>query len=203
MGRKLFATLAATLLLSACASLLEPFAPLTPESALPPAEPAPKAPAVPAAAAKEKSPEELALVDAAWLLEYYRSLDERKRAELKAEYAAVREALEIAPTAREQLRLAILMTVPRTPYYNPNRSAKLLRTFADESSQPAPLRNLAYLIHDKVRTRQRSNRQLRAARRELKARQAEIDTLHQQLEALKVIERSLHERKKIEMTDTP
>ncbi|MGQ0544768.1 MAG: hypothetical protein ACT4P3_05455 [Betaproteobacteria bacterium] len=130
--------------------------------------------------------------------------------EQKAALQRAQQSLAARPSALNRLRLAVLLATLPAPLRDDTRAAELLESLADSNS-PGPGR-FAALFAAQVAERQRIARELdrlgrdaeRAARererldrereRADKERDKREDTLRQQLEALRSIERGILER---------
>lgn len=158
--------LAACLLLAGCGTL-QP----APEVAEPEARTVQPAPPVP-------QPRQSS--DAETLISYFANLRKLSGPELAREHDAARQAYGRARSDYNGMRLAMVVTLPNTPFYDDPRALDLLDPIA-KNGDPR-LAGLAWLLVSQIQERRRLD--------------ANAQALQQKLDALKSLERSLIERKR-------
>ncbi len=150
--------------------------------------------------ATEPSPDEAAMRDVAWLLDYYQHITRQSRASLENKFRQARRELDDRPSPRHQLRLAMLVATPGTRYHNHAQATSWLQDIIKDEQQNSTLRDFALLLHDSLDRQQQDRAKLNTLNARIKDLQSNNQTLQEQLDALKAIEKSLFERDKIEDT---
>lgn len=160
---------------------LEPARPAEPTEPMPLAEPVPSVvapreaePARPAAAA----------VELERLLDYFRLLRRLSAAELAREHENARAAFLRTRSDYDRVRLALLLSLPNTPFNDEARVLELLEPMLRNPG--AMLQGLAMLVHVMVYEQRRLEQN--------------IGRLQEKLDALKSLERKLLEREKTGQT---
>src|SRR5262245_55329255 len=157
-------TLAACLLLSACHTLQPPPAVVEPKvhTVLPPPPPAPRP-----------------VSETENLVSYYAYLRKLSGSEFAREHEAARQAYSRVRSDYNGVRLAMVVTLPNTPFYDEPRALDVLEPIA-KNGEPR-LSAFAGLLISQIQERRRLD--------------ATAHALQQKLDALKLLERSLIERK--------
>ena len=148
-----------------------------------PAEPAPEPTPEPVTQPSDPPPAPLVrrpVSDAETLLSYFSQLRKLSTPELAREHDIARQAYGGARSDYNRVRLAMIMTLPNTAFYDEPRALDLLEPLARNSG--APLSGLALLLASQLQERKRLD--------------ANAQALQQKLDALKSLERSLIERKR-------
>lgn len=119
------------------------------------------------------------------LLDYHEKLNGMAADAQRREYQATQAAFERQANDQLRLRLALLLTLPRTPWRDDARALQLLGGLeAVPADRPSPKRDLALLIQKLVGERQR---QLRDEHRK-------VEDLQQKLDALRSIDRETRQK---------
>ena len=118
--------------------------------------------------------------DAEYLLSYFVHLRKLSTPELAREHDAARRAYSGTRSDYNRVRLAMIMTLPNTSFYDEPRALDLLEPIARTSA--APLSGLALLLASQLQERKRLD--------------ANAQALQHKLDALKSLDRSLIERKR-------
>lgn len=175
-------------------------APLPPE---PVPEPEPEPPAAKCAIGEQEA-EALA-----WLLGYYRATHRIGSDTLVAELSSAEEELKAVVSPRNQVRLALLLSLPDPRVHNPARAVAVLDQYLVTSGGDDPvLQNFAYVLRALISQRNKTEDNFRQAEdnarrltQRLEKAEAENKMLRDQLDALKSIERSLYERQRGQATE--
>jgi hypothetical protein len=133
--------------------------------------------------------------DVADLLEYHQRIRTLGSDELATEYAAANHSLVKQKSDAARLRLAILLSVPGTPFRDDGRAAALaeevvIRKNPDNSS----LRPLAALVAANASEQRRQEERSQKLGQRLQEEEKRADTLQQKLDGLKAIEKNLLNR---------
>jgi hypothetical protein len=158
------ACLACALLVAGC-ELLPYFQPKEP---IEPKEPAPSA--------LIEEPPPASDVDS--LVQYSQHIRKLSAGDLGREYDTVRQAYNRERNAVNRVRLAMVLTVPNTSFYDESRAIDLLEPVARDAN--GQLQALAFMLSSHLQEQKRLN--------------AHVQGLQQKLDALKSLERSLIER---------
>jgi hypothetical protein len=118
--------------------------------------------------------------DAENLLSYFAQLRKLSGSELVREHDSARQAFSSGRSEFNRVRLAMVVTLPNTPFYDEYRALDLLEPLARNSD--SQLSGLAALLLSQIQERKRLD--------------ANTQALQQKLDALKSLERSLIERKR-------
>ena len=118
--------------------------------------------------------------DVEHLLTYFSQVRRLSGADLAREHDAARQAYGSSRSDYNRVRLAMIMTLPNTPYYDEPRAFEVLEPLARNSG--SPLSGLALLLASQIQERRRLD--------------ANAQALQHKLDALKSLERSLIERKR-------
>lgn len=184
---------------------MPPPAPPPPVVAPPPPEPVPE-PEPPAAKCAISEQEAEAL---AWLLGYYRATHRIGSDTLVAELSSAEEELKAVVSPRNQVRLALLLSLPDPRVHNPAKAVAVLDQYLVTSGGDDPvLQNFAYVLRALISQRNKVEDNFRQAEdnarrltQRLEKAEAENKMLRDQLDALKSIERSLYERQRGQATE--
>ncbi len=118
--------------------------------------------------------------DAETLISYFAQLRKLPVPELAREHDAARQAYGLAPSDYNRTRLAMVITLPNSPFFDEPRALDLLEPLAKNAE--AQLSGLAALLVSQIQERRRLD--------------ANAQALQQKLDALKSLERSLIDRKR-------
>ena len=118
--------------------------------------------------------------DAETLLSYFAQLRKVSPPELAREHESARQAYGGTRSDYNRVRLAMVVSLPNTPFYDEPRALDLLEPLSKTSG--AQLSGLAFLLVSQIQERRRLD--------------ANAHALQQKLDALKSLERSLLERKR-------
>jgi len=118
--------------------------------------------------------------DAESLLSYFSQLRKLSGSELAREHDSARQAFSSGRSEFNRIRLAMVVTLPNTPFYDDYRALDLLEPLARNAD--SQLSGLAALLVSQIQERKRLD--------------ANTQALQQKLDALKSLERSLIERKR-------
>jgi hypothetical protein len=141
-----------------------------PEAEAPPSDPAPP----------EVAPARPPVVELERLLDYFRALRRLSAAELAREYENARSTFLRTRSDYDRVRLALLMSLPNTPFNDEARVLELLEPML--RSPGSMLQGLAALVHVMVQEQRRLEQNM--------------GKLQEKLDALKSLERRLLEREK-------
>ncbi len=167
---------------------------------------APQSEATPASApvrphsATEPSPDEAAWRDVAWLLDYYHQITLQSRVSLEKDFRQARREMDDHPSPRHQLRLAMLVATPGTRYHDHTQATSWLQDIIKDEQQNSTLRDFAFILYNSLDRQQKIRAKLGTLNARIKDLQSNNQTLQEQLDALKAIEKSFYERDKIEDT---
>lgn len=118
--------------------------------------------------------------DADSLLLYYQHLRKLPGPELTREHDNARQAFARSRSDFNRIRLALVLSLPNTPYHDEGRALELIEAVAKKPN--SRLNGLAYLLGAHLQDRKRLD--------------ASAQGLQQKLDALRSLERSLIERKR-------
>jgi hypothetical protein len=118
--------------------------------------------------------------EAEQLLSYFALVKKLSAPELAKQHDAARQAYGGTRSDYNRMRLAMIMTLPNTSFYDEPRALDLLEPLA--RNQGSALSGLALLLTSQIQERRRMD--------------ANNQALQQKLDALKSLERSLIERKR-------
>lgn len=182
-----------TLGLAACSGL-----PAQPHVAITPA------PSSPARVESPVQPDlELDAVAAArWWLDYHRNMNSPLPNTLAAEYKSASSALASDGSLHNRLRMISLLSLRDTSFYDPERALKLLNEIISEpNDRPKIIQDTAALVKATILTALQDQKKIQILAGKIKELQNNNTAIQQQLEALKEIERSIYERRKVEVTN--
>jgi len=129
------------------------------------------------------------------LLRYSRYISDLSYEELEEEVKKTEVSNGIEPSARGQLKLAVLLSLPSAEMKNVERATGLLGDLinAGDGSSPA-LREYAHLLLSSLQLRVETQKQNRKLNSQLKLERKKRIQLEQKLEALRTIEKSMTKR---------
>lgn len=176
-------------LLSACANLVPEAG--TPASVGPISPPVAATPAIQCVPLPGRDSDVLA-----WLTSYRiwlkASADEQRK-----EYQAAQSAFAKEPGESSRLRLALMLSLPATPWHDEGRLIGLLETSANLSkATDSPTGKLSFLLYRQALERQTLRDELRKQETELLEGQRRIDELQLKLDALRRIDKDIKQRKR-------
>jgi hypothetical protein len=142
--------------------------------------------------------------DINWLFRYYRWASTASGKALTEEYEKTKKEFSEKWTAKNQWRLAMLLSIPNTSFYDAGRSSDLFKALTNHELEHDPhLNDAAFLMHTLVNEQRRMIRKSDALEAQLTDAQAANKTLQDQLDALKAIEDTLYQRNKAEVKPKP
>ncbi|WP_455203402.1 hypothetical protein [Kaarinaea lacus] len=138
------------------------------------------------------------------LMRYSRQITELTNNELANELKKVQQLNEEKSDTSTQLRLALLLSLPSSQFYNKGEAKKILSDVINTSDEHAPvLREYAYTLLVSIEKTEESERINATLRKKLKKEIDRRQQLEQKLEALKSIEESISQRQNKTAQDTP
>ncbi|MEW6325550.1 MAG: hypothetical protein AB1515_09215 [Nitrospirota bacterium] len=145
------------------------------------------------AAGPEESRVSLEGSDVRSVLEYYRRLDALSESDLQREFSrAQQEASGRRPV--DQIRLAVLLGLPRAPFKDYDRSLALLTDAAGSAAQDAVLKDFLLWFSSLVQELKRQGEQYQKLDLKFKEEKKQRELLQQKLDELATIEKQLLER---------
>ena len=157
------------------------------------------APPPPVEPDKKDAPNNAAL---SWWFDYYRKIGEQPQAVVTKEYQNTEAAYASDKSLHVSLRLITLLSLREVPFHNSERAIKLLdELIADTRSQPQSLRDAAAVMRSKLIAEQEDSKKIQSLLGQVKDIQNTNKEIQNQLNALKEIERSLHQRDKTEVNN--
>lgn len=151
-----------------------------------------------------EQPAETGRMDIDWLLRYYRHARTASGQTLTDEYQSTKKAFEAEHTAKNQWRLAMLLSIPGTAFHDTERSSTLFKDLtSDELEQDPVLNDAAYLMYSLLKEQHYISKKSDSLAQQLVESQSANKKLQEQLDALKAIEDTLYERNKSEVTPKP
>jgi hypothetical protein len=142
--------------------------------------------------------------DIHWLLSYYHLASIASVKTLTDEYEIARRAFETTRTPKNQWRLAMLLSIPGTPFFDTERSSTLLKKLTSDGPEQDPLLNdAAFLMYSLLNEQNRIARKSDSVAQQFAEAQAANKKLQDQLDALKAIESTLYQRNKAEDNPKP
>lgn len=138
------------------------------------------------------------------LFHYYRQASTLSAKELDAEYQQASKAFASKRSADNQWRMAILLGIPGSTFYDSARSSTLFKELTNgEFHQPPELNDAAYLMYSLLNAQSQIDKKLSAATDRLNESQSANKKMQEQLDALKAIENTIYQRNKAEETPKP
>jgi bacterioferritin (cytochrome b1) len=142
--------------------------------------------------------------DINWLFRYYRWASTASGKALTEEYEKTKKEFSENRTAKNQWRLAMLLSIPNTSFYDAGRSSDLFKELTNNELEHDPhLNDAAFLMHTLVNEQHRMSKKSYELEAQLSDTQAANKTLQEQLDALKAIEDTLYQRNKVEVKPKP
>ena len=143
-------------------------------------------------------------VDIAWVFQYYRLISTVPTKILIDEYERTKKDFSAEKTTWNQWQLAMLLSLPSTPFYDPARSSVLFKELTNTSADQGPVINdAAFLMYSLVKEQHQTNKRAVDLEGQLAESRSANKTLQEQLEALKAIEENLSQRNKVEAAPKP
>lgn len=135
---------------------------------------------------------------------YYRLASTLSAKDLDNEYQVASKEYAAKKTAENQWRMAILLCIPGTAFYDSGRSSTLFKELTNEGfHQPPELSDAAFLMYSLLNAQNQLDKKLSAATDRLTESQSANKKMQEQLDALKAIEDTLSQRHKAEETPKP
>jgi hypothetical protein len=128
------------------------------------------------------------------IMHYSRIMQSYPRARLKDEFKRAATALADNPDTANQLRMAILLSIPNTSFKNEKRAMQMLSRIVNDGKQSSKLQEYAYLLLDTLQQRGEVMQINKELSEELQAERQKRVQLQQKLDALKSIEKSISQR---------
>ena len=143
-------------------------------------------------------------VDIAWVFQYYRLISTIPPKVLNDEFEKTKKDLSAEKTAWNQWQMAMLLSLPSAPFYDPGRSAIIFKSLAETSADQDPVINdAAFLMYSWIKEQHQVNKRAVDLEGQLSESRSENKTLQDQLKALKAIEENLYQRNKVEVLPKP
>jgi len=138
------------------------------------------------------------------LFRYYRTASTLSPKELDGEYQQASRAFAVKRSAENQWRMALLLGIPGSAFYDSTRSSTLFKELTNEEfHQSAELNDAAYLMYSLLNAQSQLDKKLSAATDRLNESQSANKKMQDQLDALKAIESTIYQRNKAEDTPKP
>lgn len=135
---------------------------------------------------------------------YYRRASTLSAKDLDGEYRQASLAFAAKRSAETQWRVAILLGIPGSAFYDSGRASTLFKELTNEEfHQSAELNDAAYLLYSLLSAQSQLEKKVATATDRLNESQSTNKKLQEQLDALKAIENTLYQRNKAEETPTP
>lgn len=143
-----------------------------------------------------------ALVTTRWWLDYHRNMHAPLPNTLAAEYKSAAAAWSSDNSLHNRLRMITLLSLRDAAFYDPERALILLNELIDEhGGQPKIIQDAAVLVKSNILTVVQDQKKIQTLAGKIKELQNNNTAIQQQLNALKEIERSIYERRKVEVTN--
>jgi len=143
-------------------------------------------------------------VDMTWVLQYYRLINTVPIKMLSEEYERTKNDFSAEKTARYQWQLAMLLSIPSAPFYDPERATALFKQLTNsDSAQDSITSDAAFLLYSVIYALNQSSKKSAMLEEQLAETQAANKKLEDQLDALKAIEKNLNQRNKVEVIPKP
>jgi predicted transcriptional regulator len=137
-------------------------------------------------------------------MRYSRQITELTQKELSNELKKVQQINQEKSDTSTQLRLALLLSLPTSQFYNKGEAKKILSDVINTSDEHAPvLREYAYTLLVSIEKTEESERINTTLRKKLKKEIDRRQQLEQKLEALKSIEESISQRQNKPAPENP
>lgn len=129
------------------------------------------------------------------LLRYSRWVSELNDRELDSEYRKVVEAYQETHTERGTMKLAVLLALPDSPFYNEPQASEILTDYIRNSAgKNSALREFAFMLLRNLQQRSSFQKLYEDLHQKLERERTERKQLQSNLEELKSIEKSLTKR---------
>jgi len=143
-------------------------------------------------------------VDIAWVFQYYRLISTIPPKVLNDEFEKTKQDLSEKKTVWNQWQMAMLLSLPSAPFYDPGRSSILFKSLAETSGDQDPVINdAAFLMYSWIKEQHQAYKRAADLEGKLSESRSENKTLQDQLKALKAIEENLYQRNKVEVPPKP
>lgn len=143
-------------------------------------------------------------VDVAWVFQYYRLISTVPARVLNDEFERTKKDFSAGKTIWNQWQLAMLLSLPSAPFYDPGRSSMLFKDLVDSSADQDPVINdAAFLMYSWVKEQHQASKRAADLEEQLAESRSTNKTLQDQLNALKAIEENLYQRNKVEVPPKP
>lgn len=154
--------------------------------------------------AKGWSPSLLVTSHVEELMLYYDFLRKQPAPELIKEYDKARQGLAQSKTDVNRVRVALLLSMPNTPFHDTAAALGLLNEVSKETKAPSPsLRGLANMMTMMLAEQQRANNNADDLSQKLKDEQKRVDALQGQVDGIKNMEKNLIRRDRRGITIKP
>jgi DNA repair ATPase RecN len=131
------------------------------------------------------------------VLEYYRHLYSLNEEELNREYSQAQQTLSESNQLIDRIRLALLLSMPRAPFKEYDRSLTLVKDYLnDPSQQDSRLKDFLSILSSFIQELKSQDERYQKLDQKLKEEKKQREALEQKLEELKTIEKNLLERDK-------
>jgi hypothetical protein len=164
-------------LLTACSSTRENSA--TPENSVSVAASPVVSPDVPAAGQMDD------------MMQYYESLRKQPPADLGRVYDKVKQNFAQNKSDANRARLALLLILPNSSFRDLNSAINLLNEWPRDTKTPTSLQSFRNLLASLLVEQQRVNHGMEELSQKLKDEQKRVETLQNQIEAIKSMEKNL------------
>mgnify|MGYP000126633066 CR=1 FL=1 len=133
--------------------------------------------------------------DSAEVLAYFQRIKGLSGDALAAEHAAASQALTKRRSDVNRLKLALLLSLPRTPFKDEGRAAALANEVANNKAADAPeMKHLALLLAAIANEQKQQEERWQQLAQKQKDDEKRAEALQQKLDALKSIEKDLIQR---------
>jgi len=131
------------------------------------------------------------------LLRYSRLIGELGEEDLGKEFEKLEKSVQDSPSQRGKLKLAVLLSMPASRFYDEKRAESILNEVLNQSEGKMPaLKEYAHLLLINLKQRSSFQQMYEDLHKKLQKERNERKQLQQQLEALKSIEKSITTRQK-------
>jgi hypothetical protein len=125
------------------------------------------------------------------MMQYYDSLRKQSSSELAKIYDRVKQNFGQNKSDANRIRLALLLTLPNTPFRDVSAALHLLNDWPRDSKHVNNLQSFRNLLAALLAEQQRLSNNLEEASQKLKEEQKRADTLQHQIDAIKSMEKNL------------
>lgn len=131
------------------------------------------------------------------LMRYSRLIGELSEEALGTEFEKLEKAVKNNPSTRGNLKLAVLLSMPASRFYDEKRAEAILNQVLKQSEGRTPaLKEYAHLLMTTLKQRSSFQQMYEDLHKKLQKERSERKQLQQQVEALKSIEKSITTRQK-------